>query len=167
MNSNTRPTKHMVNDMIKSVTYTRLPSGSAIVCEITLKNLHTVHGIAQVVDLDNYDEDTGCCAAYDKAYAAVFELAAFGMHAIMHAGDLESRHAELTEAYQKENPVGVHFSKKALSESARKVVHISAGDGDWHPTKAELDTIAKPFEDADANTTFVATRAGVSLSRIP
>ena len=53
MNHNTRLSVEDVKAMIQSTTYTRLPSGKAIVCEIVLETGWTCHGIASVIDLEN------------------------------------------------------------------------------------------------------------------
>lgn len=80
MNPHTRPTMQMVLDKIQTITYTRLPSGTAIVCEIQLTNLHLCHGIAVVCDMVNDDAVLGKKAAYDKAIAQVFNLVAYDLH---------------------------------------------------------------------------------------
>lgn len=99
MNPATRPTREMVMDSIRSATYTRLPSGVAVVCELTLKNLHVVHGIAKVCDLENHDDQRGKEVAFNKALDEAFEFVAYDLHSKMLAGDVESNHAVLMAAY--------------------------------------------------------------------
>lgn len=106
MNVYTKPTMQMVTDKIKSVTYTRLPAGTAIVCEIQLHNLHTCHGIAVVVDMDNDNVEMGKKTAYDKAVTGVFEVVAYELHCQMvpmrsgFGPQLGNRNQELQEAHQ-------------------------------------------------------------------
>lgn len=105
MNVYTKPTMQMVTDKIKSVTYTRLPAGTAIVCEIQLHNLHTCHGIAVVVDMDNDDVEMGKTEAYRKALTGVFEIVAYELHNKMtadHTGTLTlgNCNQELQAAHQ-------------------------------------------------------------------
>lgn len=100
MNPLTRIAKNIPDGWIKGITYTRLPSGTAIVCEITLYSLHVVHGIACMGDMDNYDEVRGTQAAYDKAVVKVLELVAFCLHEKMHTQAIPNRHAELVNNYQ-------------------------------------------------------------------
>lgn len=104
MNYNTKPISQDVLDKLLSVTYTLLPSGVAIVCEITFKNLHTVHGIAKVVDMENFDLHVGRKAAYNKALDAAFEFIAYDMHTAIASNEIPSKHAELT-AKHKSNPL--------------------------------------------------------------
>lgn len=104
MNQNTRPTMQMVLDKIAGVTYTRLPSGTAIVCEITLHNLHRCHGIAVVVDMENDDPEMGKKVAYDKAIMPIFDIVAYEMHNLMRDTEgnipaIANRNRELCEAH--------------------------------------------------------------------
>lgn len=103
MNPNTRPTLAMAEAAILSTTYTRLPSGVAIVCEITMWNLHRCHGIANVVDMENYDEARGQKAAYDLALPKVFEVLSFDLHNKMIDQQIPNRHQELCVAYHNDN----------------------------------------------------------------
>jgi hypothetical protein len=103
MNHNTRLSVEDVKAMIQSTTYTRLPSGKAIVCEIMLDTGWTCHGIASVIDLENYDEQMGKEAAHKKAMVAVFDYASMQMQEAMHRGKALNRHKELMAAYVAEN----------------------------------------------------------------
>ncbi len=99
MNLNTKPTMAQVEALIEGKTFTRLPSGTAIVCELTLKNLHPVHGIAVVVDLENHNEELGCKAAYSKALDKAFEVMALLLHQRMASGAIPNNHAALVHEY--------------------------------------------------------------------
>jgi hypothetical protein len=96
----TRPTLAEVEGMIHTTTYTRLPSGKAIVCELTLKNGFTAHGISQVTDLDNYDGQRGKDAALDKAKKVVWEVVALMKQNLMADQTIPNRHQELADDYQ-------------------------------------------------------------------
>lgn len=100
MNPNTKPTKAQVDALIVGTTYTLLPSGKSIVCEIMTTYGWPVHGIASVVDLDNYDEQRGKEAAYGYAVKHVWDIAAFNTQKMIADGALDSRHAELAAAHQ-------------------------------------------------------------------
>lgn len=95
MNPYTKLTKQAVESCIRNVTYTRLPSGCSIVCEITLPNLHRVHGIASVIDLENYDEKLGKEAAYAKALDELFKVLSYVKHESMYTGLIDSNHVAL------------------------------------------------------------------------
>lgn len=104
MNVNTKPIRADVEELILSKTFTRLPSGTAIVCEITLRNLHVVHGISCVVDMDNYDEAVGKQVAESKAIEKVFDIVAYGMHSLINDGIIQSSHYDLRALYQDKFP---------------------------------------------------------------
>lgn len=99
-NPNTRPTMAQVEAMILTKTYTRLPSGTAIVCELTLQNLHPVHGIAMVVDMENHNDELGCKAAYSKALDKAFEVMAYLLHQRMACGAIPNNHEALVQSYK-------------------------------------------------------------------
>lgn len=103
MNPNTKLSVGEVHALIESTTYTRTPSGKAIVCEIVLTTGGTCHGIARVVDLDNYDEQRGKEAALARATQEVWDYAAARMQEAMHTGAVENRHKELMAEYQAAN----------------------------------------------------------------
>lgn len=103
MNHNTRLSVDDVKAMIQSTTYTRTPSGKAIVCEIVLDTGGVCLGVARVIDLENYNEQLGKEAACQKALAEVFEYAAVQMQEAMHRGKVPTRHKELMAEYMAEN----------------------------------------------------------------
>lgn len=103
MNHNTRLSVDDVKAMIQSTTYTRLPSGKAIVCEIVLETGWVCTGVARVVDLENYNEQLGKEAACQKAMGEVFDYAAVQMQEAMHRGKVSNRNKELMAAYVAEN----------------------------------------------------------------
>lgn len=103
MNPRTKLTPADVTANIKSATYTRLPSGKAIVCEMTLTNGFVVHGISALVDLDNYDEEMGKQAAFNKAKDQAWAHLAFALQSDIANGSVESKHDELVTAY-----IGAH-----------------------------------------------------------
>ena len=65
--STNRVTIAHVEGVIRDETYTRMPSGKCLVCELTLRNGFTVRGEASVVDPANYDEEIGKPIARAKA----------------------------------------------------------------------------------------------------
>lgn len=56
------------------------------------------------------------------------------------------------------------MSKKNKKEKA--VYHIVVGDSDHHPTKSQLEAIAKAFKKAKPDGKFIATDASVTILRI-
>jgi len=49
----------MIDAVIKSETFTVLPSGKCMVCELTLTNGFTVRGESACVSVKNFDEEIG------------------------------------------------------------------------------------------------------------
>lgn len=68
------------NREIMGESYTILPSGTAIVCELTMLNGHKEHGIANVVDIKNFSFEEGKKAARGKALDGVFRVLAHRKH---------------------------------------------------------------------------------------
>lgn len=75
-----RVTPEMIDDAIKGKpTFTRLPSGKKIVCEVTLKNGFTVTGISSVVDLRNFNLKLGKEYALRNAKEAIYPYLGYQM----------------------------------------------------------------------------------------
>lgn len=99
MNPLTRPSIEDAQALIQSVTYTRLPHGTAIVCEIVVRPNHPVHGIACVADMENDNSQLGKKTAYAKALDKVFEYVSYELHKKMETQEAPNRNAELLAAY--------------------------------------------------------------------
>jgi len=63
-----------VESVIVSETYTILPSGKCMVCELTTTNGHTVRGEASCVSIENFDDSIGRIISRDNARDKVFAL---------------------------------------------------------------------------------------------
>lgn len=103
MNHNTKLSVDDVKSLVQSTTYIRTPAGKAIVCEMVLTTGAVCHGIARVIDLENYSEQLGKEAAHAKAMQEVFEYAAVQMQEAMHRGAVLNRHKELMAEYMAAN----------------------------------------------------------------
>ena len=66
-----------IDKVIVSVTYTVLPSGKCMVCEITLRNGFTVRGESSVVSKENFRENLGKEYSYEKARNQIWQLEAY------------------------------------------------------------------------------------------
>lgn len=66
-----------IDAVIVSETFTVLPSGKCLVCELTLRNGFTVRGEASVVSRENFDEEIGRDIARRKAREQVWPLQAY------------------------------------------------------------------------------------------
>jgi len=63
-----------IDAAIKSETYTVLPSGKVMVCELTLRNGFTVRGDAAVVSKANFNEEVGRKVSFDNAREKIWQL---------------------------------------------------------------------------------------------
>lgn len=63
-----------IDALIVGVTYTTLPSGKSMVCELTLANGFTVRGDSAVVSKENFREDIGMQVSYKNAREQIWQL---------------------------------------------------------------------------------------------
>jgi hypothetical protein len=63
-----------IDAAIVGKTFTTLPSGKVMVCELTLRNGFTVRGEAAVVSVANFRQDVGERISYENARNKVWEL---------------------------------------------------------------------------------------------
>lgn len=69
-----------IDDVLSEIvgeTYTVLPSGRVIVCELTLKNGFTVRGESAVVFIENNVPETGRKVARENAVSQIWQLLGF------------------------------------------------------------------------------------------
>ena len=69
-----RLTPQDIDRAIAGETFTVLPSGKAMVCELTLENGFTVRGESACVSKENFDYEIGCKIARENARSKVWEL---------------------------------------------------------------------------------------------
>lgn len=65
--------KH-IDSVIISETYTILPSGKCMICELTLKNGFTVRGEASCVSKANFNEEIGKKISKENAREKIWQL---------------------------------------------------------------------------------------------
>ena len=63
-----------IDAKIKSATYTNLPSGKCVVCEITLQNGYTVRGESACVSPANFNQEIGNKIAFENARDKIWQL---------------------------------------------------------------------------------------------
>lgn len=73
-----------VEAMIVGETYTVLPSGKKVICELTLRNGFTVEGSAGVVDIANFDMELGKKFSRQRALDQVWMLAGYELQTHLH-----------------------------------------------------------------------------------
>ncbi len=69
-----RLTPNMIDSVIKDKTFTNLPSGKCVICEITLQNGYTVYGESACVSPSNFDQEIGNEVAFKNAREKVWQL---------------------------------------------------------------------------------------------
>lgn len=74
-----RVTKELIESKIQSKSFTKLPSGKVLVCELILTNGFSVRGEAAVVDPLNYVQEVGEKIAYENAFASIWQLEGYLM----------------------------------------------------------------------------------------
>lgn len=82
--SNYKVTKEMVEAQVVDKTFTLLPSGKKMICELTLKNGFTVTGEAGVVDKENFMQEIGERLSYQRALDNVWPLLGYEMQTRLH-----------------------------------------------------------------------------------
>ena len=63
-----------INSKIRNYTFTNLPSGKCVICEINLENGFSVRGESACVSPENFDQEIGNEVAYKDAYDKIWQL---------------------------------------------------------------------------------------------
>lgn len=79
-----RLTPDDIEDVIVGETFTTLPSGKVMVCELTLRNGFTVRGEAATVSKANFDEEIGQRISRDNARSKVWEMEGYLLQQRLH-----------------------------------------------------------------------------------
>lgn len=69
-----RLTPSDIDSAISTVSYTTLPSGKVMVCEIILRNGYSVRGEAATVSKENFDEEIGKEVSFKNAREKIWQL---------------------------------------------------------------------------------------------
>lgn len=69
-----RITPAHIDSLIVRETFTELPSGKVMVCELTLKNGFTVRGEGSAVSRENFNVEVGMQVSRKKAWDKIWEL---------------------------------------------------------------------------------------------
>ena len=63
-----------IDAAIKGKTFTNLPSGKCVICEITLQNGFTVRGESACVSVANFNQEIGNQIAFENARNKIWQL---------------------------------------------------------------------------------------------
>ncbi len=69
-----RVTPDLIASIIIGETYTKLPSGRTLICELTLKNGYTVRGESSCVSVENFDLELGKKISREDAKNKIWQL---------------------------------------------------------------------------------------------
>lgn len=69
-----RITPAIIDSKIKSETYTNLPDGRTVICQLTLENGYTVDGKSACVSKENFNQEIGNKIARENAREKIWEL---------------------------------------------------------------------------------------------
>lgn len=111
-------------------TYTTMPSGKVMVCELTLRSGFTVRGEAATVSKENFNEEIGRKISRENARNKIWELMGYELQCRLARGDLNG--FEMTEK-----------ALKTLLEACEKVSKVMSEAGDWPDTLQELEALHK------------------------
>lgn len=69
-----RLTPELIDSVIVNETYTTLPSGKVMICELTLKNGFSVRGESSCVSKENFNEEIGKKISREEARNKIWQL---------------------------------------------------------------------------------------------
>ena len=69
-----RITTDRIDSVIVSETFTKLPSGRTLICELTLVNGYTVRGESSCVSIENFDLELGKKISREDARQKIWQL---------------------------------------------------------------------------------------------
>ena len=72
-----RLTPDHIDSVIVDETYTNLPDGRTVICQLTLKNGFTVDGKSACVSKDNFNQEIGNKIARENARENIWQLEAY------------------------------------------------------------------------------------------
>lgn len=81
-----RVTMDRILGKVVSETYTTLPSGKVLVCELMLENGFSVRGEAAVVSKENFDETIGRKISKENAINSIWQLEGYLLQEELYKG---------------------------------------------------------------------------------
>lgn len=79
-----RVTPALIDASIVFATYTQMPSGKTMVCELTLQNGFTVRGEGSAVSKENFNVEIGKKISFENARAKIWELEGYLLQERLH-----------------------------------------------------------------------------------
>lgn len=80
-----RLTPNHIDSVIVGETYTNLPDGRTVVCQLTLRNGYTVNGTSACVSKENFNQDIGNNIARENAREKIWQLEGYLLKEKLHS----------------------------------------------------------------------------------
>lgn len=80
-----------IDAAIVEKTFTVLPSGKTMICELTLRNGYTVTGKAATVSKENFDEEIGQKVSFENARNEIWQLEGYLLQERVHTDEINSQ----------------------------------------------------------------------------
>ena len=80
-----RLTPNHIDSVIVGETYTNLPDGRTVVCQLTLRNGYTVDGTSACVSKENFNQDIGNNIARENAREKIWQLEGYLLKEKLHS----------------------------------------------------------------------------------
>lgn len=81
-----RITPTIIDSKIKSESYTNLPDGRTVICQLTLENGYTVDGKSACVSIENFSQEIGNMISRENAREKIWELEGYLLKQKIHEG---------------------------------------------------------------------------------
>lgn len=117
-----RLTPEKIDQVIIDESYVVLPSGKAMICELTLKNGFTVRGESACVSKENFDLEIGAKIAKENARNKIWELEGYLLQQRLFEEKKEQEY--LKKLSEEPNPARKFF-KEFERLSKKNVFHFS------------------------------------------
>lgn len=86
-----RLTPDHIDSVIVGETYTNLPDGRTIICQLTLKNGYTIDGKSACVSKENFNQEIGNKIARQNAKEKIWELEGYLLREKLYQAELDEK----------------------------------------------------------------------------
>lgn len=87
-----RLTPQSIDNVIIDKTFTVLPSGKCMICELTLKNGFTVRGESSCVSKANFNQEIGERISFENARNAIWQLEGYALQEKLYIEVIKERY---------------------------------------------------------------------------
>lgn len=124
-----RLTPDHIDGVITGETYTNLPDGRTVICQLTLKNGYTVDGKSACVSKENFNQEIGNKIARQNAREKIWELEGYLLKEKLHQASLQPKnHIERMQLEKHELDTKLNALKTFLAKLGTDVVPMLTDD---------------------------------------